>query len=211
MGPLVRRVLRDPGARRADQQPRGLGQDRVHPQLRRGDGFYDHASAPVPPWKDGVGLSTVSTAGEIEGIQRAAHRARPPRPADRHLALVEGRQGQRRSVRPYLGAALPRTPLRRRRGKHLALAACRLRRPDFAVRLPGRRRYPGRPRPDQHPAERRAQGGRLLAAVLPAQSQILVLRAQEPARPGKGPAPYPRCPTSCTPRWPSTSPPASCA
>lgn len=31
-----------------------------------GDGFYDHASAPVPPWKDGVGLSTVSTAGEIE-------------------------------------------------------------------------------------------------------------------------------------------------
>lgn len=27
---------------------------------------YDHASAPVPPWKDGVGLSTVSTAGEIE-------------------------------------------------------------------------------------------------------------------------------------------------
>ncbi|MEM8141996.1 alkaline phosphatase family protein, partial [Morganella morganii] len=24
-----------------------------------GDGFYDHASAPVPPWKDGVGLSTV--------------------------------------------------------------------------------------------------------------------------------------------------------
>lgn len=36
VGPLVRRVLRDPGARRADQQPRGLGQDRVHPQLRRG-------------------------------------------------------------------------------------------------------------------------------------------------------------------------------
>lgn len=31
-----------------------------------GDGFYDHVSAPVPPWKAGTGLSTVSTAGEIE-------------------------------------------------------------------------------------------------------------------------------------------------
>ncbi len=36
------------------------------PNYDEGDGFYDHASAPVPPWKDGVGLSTVSTAGEIE-------------------------------------------------------------------------------------------------------------------------------------------------
>jgi phospholipase C len=31
-----------------------------------GDGFYDHVTAPVPPWKPGKGLSTVSVAGEIE-------------------------------------------------------------------------------------------------------------------------------------------------
>ncbi|WP_410209577.1 phosphocholine-specific phospholipase C [Aquirhabdus sp.] len=31
-----------------------------------GDGFYDHVSAAVPPWKAGTGLSTVSTVGEIE-------------------------------------------------------------------------------------------------------------------------------------------------
>ncbi|AOK57627.1 phospholipase C, phosphocholine-specific [Burkholderia stagnalis] len=31
-----------------------------------GDGFYDHVTAPVPPWKAGKGLSTVSVEGEIE-------------------------------------------------------------------------------------------------------------------------------------------------
>ncbi|WP_323122844.1 phosphocholine-specific phospholipase C [Burkholderia alba] len=31
-----------------------------------GDGFYDHVTAPVPPWKPGKGLSTVSPNGEIE-------------------------------------------------------------------------------------------------------------------------------------------------
>ncbi|MCX4160053.1 MULTISPECIES: phosphocholine-specific phospholipase C [Paraburkholderia] len=31
-----------------------------------GDGGYDHVTAPVPPWKAGKGLSTVSVEGEIE-------------------------------------------------------------------------------------------------------------------------------------------------
>ncbi len=157
-----------------------------------GDGFYDHASAPVPPWKDGVGLSTVSTAGEIEASSGLpiglGHRV----PL---IAISPWSKGGKVSAEVFDHTSVLRF-LERRFGvveeniSPWRRAVCGDLTSLFDFQ--GRRRYPGRPRPDQRPAERRAQGGRLLAAVLPAQSQILVLRAQEPARPGKGPAPYPR-------------------
>ncbi len=59
--PAYGEQLRGAVARRARRASRRLGQDRVHPQLRRNDGFFDHVPPPVPP---GIGISTVSLQGE---------------------------------------------------------------------------------------------------------------------------------------------------
>lgn len=157
-----------------------------------GDGFYDHASAPVPPWKDGVGLSTVSTAGEIEASSGLpiglGHRV----PL---IAISPWSKGGKVSAEVFDHTSVLRF-LERRFGvveeniSPWRRAVCGDLTSLFDFQGAGDTQVA--PRPDQRPAERRAQGGRLLAAVLPAQPQVLVLRAEEPARPGKGPAPYPR-------------------
>ena len=148
------------------------------------DGFFDHAPPPAAP-----ALGANGQAGRRRHVRRrrrAVHARQPARhhrtaaarrrglrhgsarADDRRVAVEQGRLGRLAGVRPHVGAAVPRAPLRRGRAEHQPVAAGRGRRPHVGLRLRRPRRppavvavgaEPGRRRPGASGAGTAGPGG----------------------------------------------------
>ncbi|MGA4815471.1 alkaline phosphatase family protein [Pseudomonas aeruginosa] len=165
---------------------------------------------PVPPWKDGVDAFHGQHRRRDRGIQRApiglGHRV----PL---IAISPWSKGGKVSaeVFDHTRCCLPRTPLRRRRENisPWRRAVCG----DLTSLFDFQGAGDTQVAPDLTnvpQSDARKEDACCSSSTGPVPSTGPTSPRACPARKRASALPS-RCPTSCTPRWPSTSPPASCA